>query len=161
MDQKAFLAVTAMINAFPQAAASNPDLTMATFEAALRGVTSQAVIEAAQRFTCGDVPGQSKTFAPSIAEFVQQARFVADVLPMRGRPALPAPGGDYVSNSRDTPEARIRMGFKMSVLSAGVAMGKVDMVAEANKRGLEDMIGLGQQWAVTIPEDLWSQVGSR
>lgn len=90
MDQKAFLAITAMLNGFPQGNA-NPDLTMATFEAALRDVTSQAVIEAAQRFTCGDVTGQSRTFAPSIAEFVQEARRIADLIPYRDRPRLPPP----------------------------------------------------------------------
>lgn len=64
---------------------------MATYEAALRDVISQAVIEAAQRFTCGDVTGQSRTFAPSIAEFVQEARRIADLIPYRSRPRLPPP----------------------------------------------------------------------
>lgn len=57
----------------------------------MRDVTSQAIIEAAQRFTAGDVPEQSRTFAPSVAEFVQQARFVAQVIPIRNSPRLSAP----------------------------------------------------------------------
>lgn len=52
------------------------------------------------------------------------------------------------------------MGFKMSVLSAGISMGRVDDVAEANRRGLEDMIALGQQWGVPVPDELFEQARS-
>jgi hypothetical protein len=90
MDQKAYLAVTAMLNAYPQTG-GNPDLTMATYEMALRDLSSQAVTEAAQRFTMGDVPGQSKTFAPSVAEFVTEARARQEYIDLKAKPRLPAP----------------------------------------------------------------------
>jgi hypothetical protein len=155
MDQKAYLAITAMLNAFPQGS-GNPDLTLRTYEAVLRDVTPAAVIEAAQRFTGGDVPGQSKTFAPSTAEFTQEAKRIASLLPYRNRPALPAPSAD---TWRPHPkEDRVRMGFKMSVLSAGIGLGRVDDVAKANDSGLEDLIALGQKWGVPVPEELWQQV---
>lgn len=64
---------------------------MSTYEAALRGVSSRAVLEAAQRFTLGEVEGQSRTFAPSVAEFVQEARKRQEYLDLRNRPRLPAP----------------------------------------------------------------------
>jgi hypothetical protein len=79
-----------MLNAFPQGNA-NPDLTMATFEASLGSASSAAVIEAAQRFTAGDIPGQSRTFAPSVAEFTQEARKVEEAIQLRNRPRLPPP----------------------------------------------------------------------
>jgi hypothetical protein len=90
MDQKAFLALTAMLNGFPQGA-GNPDLTMGTYEAVLRDVSGQAVVEAAQRFVTGDVEGQSKTFAPSVPEFVTEARKRQEYLDLKARPRLPAP----------------------------------------------------------------------
>ena len=90
MDQKTYLAVTAMLNAYPQTG-GNPDLTMATYEMALRGLSSQAVIEAAQRFTMGEVQGQSKTFAPSVAEFVTEARQRQEYIDIKAKPRLAAP----------------------------------------------------------------------
>lgn len=64
---------------------------MATYEMALRGLSSQAIIEAAQRFTMGEVQGQSKTFAPSVAEFVTEARQRQEYIDLKAKPRLPAP----------------------------------------------------------------------
>lgn len=153
MDQEAYLAVAAMLNGFQ--GNGNPDLTMATYEAALRDVTSQAVIEAAQRFTCGDVAGQNRTFAPSIAEFVQEARRIADLIPYRNRPRLPPP--PEAPRQHFSREHRTRMGLKMSLLSAGLERRQVTRVSEANRRGLDDLKALAQEWGVPIPEELWSQ----
>ena len=126
--------------------------------AALRDVTSQAVIEAAQRFTCGDVRDQSRTFAPSVAEFVQEARRIADLIPYRGRQMLPAPV--HRPHRYDDAGTRVRMGFKMQVLSAAIALKAVDRVKEANERGLEDMVALGQEFGVPVPEELFEQLRS-
>ena len=84
------MAIVTLLNAFP-ASNSNPDLTMGTYEAVLQGISPQAVTEAAQRFTMGDVQGQSKTFAPSIAEFVAEARQRQEYIDLKARPPLPAP----------------------------------------------------------------------
>jgi hypothetical protein len=62
-----------MLNAFPQGA-NNPDLLLKTYEVALRDIESQAIIDAAQHFIRGDVAGQNISFAPSIAQFVAEAR---------------------------------------------------------------------------------------
>jgi len=90
MDQRAYLAVVGMLNSFPQGT-GNPDLTMGTYEAVLKDISSQAVIEAAQRFTMGEVHGQSKTFAPSVAEFVTEARQRQEYIDLKAKPRLPAP----------------------------------------------------------------------
>lgn len=58
---------------------------------ATSGLSSQAVIEAAQRFTMGEVQGQSKTFAPSVAEFVTEARQRQEYIDLKAKPRLPAP----------------------------------------------------------------------
>lgn len=150
-----------MLNAFPQSAADIRGLLL-TFDQALTGVTDQAITEAAGRFIAGDVAGQSPRFAPSVAEFVQEARRVDALLPYRNRSALPRPSRDREYDPcfrRDDLKTRIRMGFKMAVLSAsfGVKNG-ADMVAEANGRGLEDLIALGQRWGVPVPEELWHQI---
>jgi hypothetical protein len=62
-----------------------------TYEQALTGVGDAAVDQACRRFISGDVPGQSKTFAPSIAEFVTEARQRQEYIDLKARPRLPAP----------------------------------------------------------------------
>lgn len=127
-----------------------------TYDQALFGVSDQAICETAQRFTCGEVKDQSRAFAPSVAEFVQEAKRWAGLIPFRNRPALPAPIRSE-PHRFDDRATRIRMGFKMQVLSAAIALKAVDRVAEANKRGLEDMIALGREWGVQIPDELFEQ----
>ena len=133
-------------------------MTLRTFEAVLKDIPAQAVIEAAERFTSGLVPNQNKTFAPSVAEFATEARRIAELLPYRGKASLSKPRPYFYQEPK--PGERIRMGFKMSVLSAsfGRANG-ADMVMEAHKRGLEDIVALGQSWGVPMPEELWAQLG--
>ena len=90
MEQKTYLAMTAMLNAFPQGS-SNPDLTMRTFEAALTDCSDAAIVKAASRFTKGDVPQQSMKFAPTVPEFVQEVRKCQEFIELASRPRLPPP----------------------------------------------------------------------
>lgn len=53
--------------------------------------SSQAVIEAAQRFASGVVQGQSLTFAPSTAEFRHEVDRREEFIKLAARPRLPAP----------------------------------------------------------------------
>lgn len=133
-----------------------------TYDEDTTGVPDQAIIEAAGRFRRGEVPDQNKTFAPSIAEFCTEARRIAELLPYRAMAKLPKPTPDYIFVPRDDPKTRARMGFKMAVLSAsfGVKDG-ASRVVEANQRGLEDMIALGQTWGVPVPDEVWAQANSR
>lgn len=207
-----------MLNGFPQSAASDKPALLLTFAQALSGVSDPAIIEAAQRFSSGLVPGQSPTFAPSVAEFAQEARRLSELAavrhsdkrqwmyrkpvsrllernvtkefafrlidqgvhprgsiwcpgPLDSRPDIgdlfaPDPSWkrpipcDQQPDSKpyqpDDERARIRMGFKMAVLSAGVAMGRADDVERANRGGMDEMMALAQRWGVPIPEELFT-----
>ena len=73
MDQQAFKELTRMLESFPQTS-GNPDLTVSAYELAVNGLSSQAIIEACQRFVSGSVEGQSMDFAPAPPRFGQEAR---------------------------------------------------------------------------------------
>jgi len=92
MDQKAYLSIATLMNAFPQGT-QNVDLTMKTFETICADFPSQVVIDVAQRFSAGMVEGQSKRFAPSVAEFVSEVRRVNDMrIAISKKKSLSAPG---------------------------------------------------------------------
>lgn len=124
----------------------------------LRDVSAAAVIEAAQRYTMGDVPGQNRTFAPSVAEFVQEARKVENIIPMRGRAALPAPGRNAPHNP--TPGERERVALKMALWKASFGTPRIADLAMLCEQhaDLEQFVGLGQTWGVPIPEAIWAQL---
>jgi hypothetical protein len=125
---------------------------MGTYEAVLQDVTSQAIIEAAQRFTAGDVPEQSRTFAPSVAEFVQQARRQEEHISIRDTPRLPAPRG-YVP-AADIPGAQHRMRLKMPMWRYAYAHGRMDELAAANEAGFGAMVVLASKWGIKVPQEL-------
>lgn len=127
---------------------------MLTYDQALSGVSDHAIVDAAANYVGGRVSGQSLTFAPSVAEFCTEARRT----PVTAYRPLPAYREPF---KHDDKPIRIRMGFKMSVLSASLGIaGGPDRVAEANRRGLEDLIALGQEWKVPVPDELFEQVKS-
>jgi hypothetical protein len=64
---------------------------LGTLQHLCAGLTDQAVIDAAQRFAAGDVKDQSKKFAPSAPEFVEEARRRDELLKVLARPRLPPP----------------------------------------------------------------------
>ena len=78
------------------------------------------------------------------------------MLPYRGRKALPPAEREPYKPVSEAE--RIRMSFKLSVLSAAIARGEIRRVEEANRLGLENMIALGQEWKVPVPEALWVQL---
>jgi hypothetical protein len=144
-----------MLNSFPQTA-GNADLTMQTYEAVLADVAPQAVIEAAQRFTTGAVDGQNRTFAPSVAEFVHEARRIAGILPHRGRKALPVPSRVLRRDPR--PDERARMCLKLPLLQAAIRNGRADLLAEAERNGLEQLVALARSWRVPVSETILTQL---
>ena len=89
MNQSSFTAITALLNAFPQS--GHAKALLLTYEQALTGVGDAAVEETCRRFIAGDVQGQSKTFAPSVAEFVTEARKRQEIIDTLARPRLSAP----------------------------------------------------------------------
>lgn len=66
-------------------------MLLRTYRAVLADSSSQSIIEAAQRFTTGKVDGQSKTFAPSVAEFVAEVERRQEYIDIKAKPALPPP----------------------------------------------------------------------
>lgn len=64
---------------------------------------------------------------------------------------------DVMPHEMDGPEVRIRMGFKMALLSKALSLRMVEKVRQANERGLEDLMALAQEWGVPIPESLWTR----
>lgn len=79
-----------MLNAFPQTG-HDYRLLLLTFEEDLAGISNQAIIETARRYRRNEIPKQSETFAPSVAEFVAAARRQEELISIRDRPRLPSP----------------------------------------------------------------------
>jgi len=65
---------------------------------------------------------------------------------------------NHHEHAAETGEQRARMSFKLSVLSKAIDLKQVDLVAEANARGLEDIVALAQRWGVEVPGSIWAQL---
>lgn len=90
MNQSAHQAIAMMLNAFPQGG-QDYRLLLLTYEEDLAGISDQAICETAQRFRRNDIPDQSATFAPSVAEFVTAARRQEEFISIRNRPRIRGP----------------------------------------------------------------------
>ncbi len=90
MNSRTAQEITKMLNCFPQTN-QNYELFLATLGQLCDGLTDQAVIEAAERFSAGLVADQSTRFAPSGPEFVVEARRRQEIINMHARPRLKAP----------------------------------------------------------------------
>lgn len=153
MEQKAFLAITAMLNSFPQQGATDGETLLKTYSAVLRDTGSQAIIEASQRFVTGEVAGQSKTFSPSVAEFYTEVRRIDELLPYRNRPALPSPAKTERQMSASEGQ---RMRLKVPMWRYAFEHGLINQLAEANRTGMAAMIVLATNWGIPVPEALFA-----
>lgn len=90
MNQQAEDAITGMLNCFPQTS-QNYELLLESLGRLCAGATDQAIISAAERFASGDVKDQSKKFAPSAPEFVEEVRRRQEYIDLQARPRIPAP----------------------------------------------------------------------
>jgi hypothetical protein len=90
MNQKAEDAITGMLNCFPQTG-QDYQILLGTLENLLHGMDDLAVIAAAERFASGNVPEQSKKFAPSGPEFMDEVRRQQEYISLRNRPRIAAP----------------------------------------------------------------------
>lgn len=61
-----------MLNCFPQSHKANFDAIMHGFSVACEKFETGAIKDIANKYFCGSIPGQSKTFAPSPAEFASE-----------------------------------------------------------------------------------------
>lgn len=83
------LHLSAMMNAF-KSSDEDIELRMRVLEDRLAGIPAKAIITTCKRFEDGEVEGQSKRTPPTVPEFVQEARRIADLQSYRDRPRLPA-----------------------------------------------------------------------
>ncbi len=122
------------------------EVRLRTMESVLSGLSSEAIVDAARRFTSGDVQGQNLRFAPSIPEFVKEARRRQEAINISRLPKVERI--EQIEPEPLLPEDRERMSFKMAVLSEGFRRGDVDAVQQANEAGMEAMSELAQRWGV-------------
>ncbi|HKY87631.1 MAG TPA: hypothetical protein VJL90_12785 [Pseudorhodoplanes sp.] len=119
-----------------------------TFEKGLGGVPDRVISETAKRFISNEIPGQSATFAPSVAEFVKAARSI----PTDTLPRLPKPEPER----QLSPAAKARMRLKMPMFQHANECGLMDQLDAANKAGFSAMAELAGKWGVPVPEELLS-----
>jgi hypothetical protein len=151
MNQNSFTAISAMLNAFPQSAAADTQGLLLTYSQALTGVPDQAIAETVRRFVTSQVPGQSATFAPSVAEFVQAARRV----PIE-RVSLPKPERELSID--EAAKARLRL--KMPMYRHATECNLMPQLDAANRSGFSAMIALADRWGVEIPAELLALPGN-
>lgn len=90
MNQLAEDAITSMLNCFPQTS-QNYEALLASLDKLCDGLSDRAIIEASERFATGDVQGQSKKFAPSSAELIDEIRRRQEYHEILSRPRIAAP----------------------------------------------------------------------
>lgn len=83
--------VSLLLNAFPQARDTDPKGLLYAFGIALEGLSTEAIIDASRRYIAGKVDGQSKDYAPTAAQFADEARRRQEVIEMRRTPRLERP----------------------------------------------------------------------
>jgi hypothetical protein len=99
MDKKTAADIMAMWNVFPQSNAKDLKAALSTYRQQLEtdGISDRAAQEACKNFQAGTVEGQGFTFAPSMPEFMREARRIQDVLPLRDINRIAAPIEPYRS----------------------------------------------------------------
>lgn len=79
-----------MLNSFPQSA-GDVELTFATYRAALDDFSEEAITKTCGRFVGGIVGGVNKAFAPSLAQFCEEAREVTETIRIMNQPRVAPP----------------------------------------------------------------------
>ena len=87
-------AVTRMLNAFPPTT-DDFNLLLDTYEQQLAAVSTEAVERSVRRFLAGEVDGQSKKFAPTIPEFMEEARDSQRYVDLLNQPRVAGPRITY------------------------------------------------------------------
>lgn len=90
MNQLAEDAITEMLNGFSQTK-QDYQVLLSTLEKLCAGIDDRAIIAAAMCFADGQVPGQSKSYPPTSALFMDEVRRQADYLRNLAHPRLPPP----------------------------------------------------------------------
>lgn len=124
----------------------------------LEGLPGWAIEQTVKEFIQGKVerPARRKGALPTVEEISSEARVHVEREGSKQRTETARLEQLAERSQEFPPENRARTGFKMAVLSMGLARREVDKVAMANAQGIDDMIALGQQWGIPVPESLWS-----
>lgn len=102
------MAITTLLNSFPQRAANN-DLLLRTFENALEGFSDEIICDTARKFVSGLIEGQSLTFSPSVAEFTKAARDLQEI--RRAKAAVVFRGEEVPHEPINARIARVRASY--------------------------------------------------
>lgn len=125
----------------------------------LEGLPAWAIEQAVKDFIQGriDRPARRRGALPTVEEISAEARTHVDIEASRQRREKLQQEQIAERNSEMPLEHRQRMLFKMSLLSAAwsAPLQRIDALAEANKRGMDELMALAQSWGVPIPECVW------
>ncbi|WP_420578797.1 hypothetical protein [Oceaniradius stylonematis] len=133
----------ATLNSFPQGK-SNPELLMQTYAVDLAGFSDGAIVQACRRFRRGEVMGQNKTFAPSIAEFVAEVKKRQELLGLLADASRRLPAPSPIPGA-DTPTDRMRARLAKEMAARAVLFENMDFV-EFGRRCAALEFPVGSQW---------------
>ncbi len=104
------MAIAAMLDGFHMKPV-DPSLTISTYEVATRGISDEAIIEAAANYLRGDARGENDVrFAPTVPAFVREARRIDEIIPLRRQMRNQQVAGRVAEEPfRRTPEQRARI----------------------------------------------------
>lgn len=127
----------------------------------LEGLPGWAIKQAVTDFIQGKIerPARRKGALPTVEEVSVEARIHVDKEASRQR-AERQRAEQLAEERYEMPlEHRVRMGFKMALLSAAWAspLTRMDRLADANQQGMDHLMALAQEWSVPIPESLWEK----
>ena len=143
MDQRAFKELTRMLESFPQTS-GNPDLTVSAYELAVHGLSSQAIIEACQRFISGLVEGQGIDFAPAAPRFAQEARKRQEYIDLKGRPRLASPAA-YTGTPWHIRQEKARTKYReCPIIKENVSFDEFKKISAARQ------IPVGGAWVASL-----------
>lgn len=145
MNEQVRQTIAGMMNCFPQTN-QNYEVLLLTLGRLCAGLGDQAIIEAAERFASGDVPGQSKRFAPSGPEFVDEARRRQELADIKARPRLPAP--KYFPGP--LPPFQIRQQKRLSGFSSRQALFENISYDQWRKMSASKEVPVGAVWCASL-----------
>jgi len=90
MNQQAEQSIIEMWNGF-KPTSQDYRLLLATLAKQCSGLSDQAVIDAADRYGAGDVKDQSKEFAPTVPQFLDEVRRRQEFIELKARPRIAPP----------------------------------------------------------------------
>lgn len=129
----------------------DPDKATFGYLQALQGFSIEAIAHGIRKFLRGECEGVNPRFCPHPPELAQIVRTVT--IPSRiprERQIEPAP-------RQSIPGERERMLLKMPMYRHAMDVGKIEELAEANRKGFGAMVVLATRWGIPVPQALLEQ----